>query len=258
MFAKDALLQHPNPQVRTLHDLEKVLRVRVVAGGPAYSGPGDPDGMGFLMWQPVLYCTHWVDALAFIHFVLRYKVQRGYLDNMPDLAAHIVGANLTDDCQVPFPWRLLRGLANFKLPEPFSVLPPKGRRHVIAQLEKHTREDAADKAGTGMNPERDTVASTTYILTFFGGIYHFKDGLEKTGLKSIMVGMMDENPSGKKEFARYLTFKMGDEEAMQQVLAVLTDALKELPVYFVNMVDKGDAAAAWLQRQPSILHAEDP
>ena len=37
---------------------------------------------------------------------------------------------------------------------------------------------------------------------------------------------------------------------------VLVNVLKELPVYFINMVDKGDVAAAWLQRQPSILHAE--
>ena len=256
-FAQDALLQYPHPEVRSLHDLEKVLQVRVVAGGPPLSGPEDPDGMGFVMWQPVIYCTHWVDAFSFIDFLLKYKAQRGYLENTPELTAHIVGANLADDCQLPAPWRLLRDPASFKLPGPFSVLPPKGRRHVLAQLEKHAAwEDILNEPEIGADPEKGSGASATYILTFFGGIYPFKDSFEKQGLKSMMVAH-DENPSGKKEFVRYLTFKMGSEEAMQQVVAVLVDALKEVPVCFTNMAEESDVAAAWLQRQPSIFRVED-
>ena len=244
--------------MRTLHDLEKLLQVRVVAGGPPYSGPEDPDGMGFVLWQPVIYCTHWADALTFIHFILQYKLQRGYLKSMPELRMHLAGANCTDGYQLQAPWFFLEDPASFKLPGPFDVLPPKGRRHVLAQLEKHPSEDAVNEAENLAGREKGTDGGTTYVLTFFGGIYHFKDGLEKEGLKSIMVGTADENPPGKKEFARYLLFRMGDEVAMQQIHAVLVDALKELPVYFINMTDKGDVAAEWLQRQPSIFHAEGP
>lgn len=61
---KAALQQgHPNAKVRTLPDLESVLRIRLVLGGPAQSGLSDPDGVGLVNWQTVLYSCDLQPAL---------------------------------------------------------------------------------------------------------------------------------------------------------------------------------------------------
>ena len=235
--AREALLEYPNAEVRTLKDLETVLQIRLVVGSPAQAGPSDPDGLGFVDWQLAIYATSLEGALSFVHFVLNYKVQKGYLASMPELAAHVadVGADA-----LPDPWQPLRD-ANLTLPKPFSVLPPKGRRHVIVQLEKQVEEVGSRAAA--------------YILTFYGGIYNFKDRFEDKGVPGTLVATSAD--AEHKDYVRYLEVKV-DTAGMQQVEMVLEEVLKGMPLYFVNMAGDSDVMAIWLQKQPSIVQAEEP
>ena len=92
--AREALGQHPNQGVRSLHDVEAKLGVRLVLGGPPVAGGRlDVDGVGVQPWRTVLYAMgqdvrH---ALDFVHLVLEHKVRKGAVACMPHLGVHLVG-----------------------------------------------------------------------------------------------------------------------------------------------------------------------
>ena len=54
--AREALPSRPNPEVNSLADLEKVLRVRLQTGAPGPSGQVDPDGVGNLAVANLRVC----------------------------------------------------------------------------------------------------------------------------------------------------------------------------------------------------------
>ena len=74
--AAEALCEYLDVRVRSLRDLEEVQQLRLIIGSPAKSGDSDPDGVGLIDWQLVIYSgAGGVDAaLNFIHYILDYKV----------------------------------------------------------------------------------------------------------------------------------------------------------------------------------------
>ena len=251
--AKEALEEHPNDNIRSLRDLEGVLRIRLVAGAPAQAGPSDPDGLGIVDWQLVIYATAIKDVLEFIQFVLDYKVQKGYISGVPELIAQI---SHMGPGTFSAPWKPLLD-ENIKLPKPFSVLPPKGRRHIVVQLEKQAEIDgdgAADLATQGGEVAVPFGPTDSYVLTFYGGIYHFKDRFEERGVPGALLAMRTDQDQ--KEYVRYLEIKM-DEVGMRQVRMVLEEVLKYIPLYFINLAGASDSLAIWLQKQSSIVQAEE-
>ena len=252
--AKEALEEHPNGKIRSLKDLEAVLRIRLVAGAPAQAGPSDPDGLGNVDWQLVIYATAIKDVLEFIQFVLDYKEHKGYISGVPELVAQIAHMG---PGSFPVPWKPLLD-ENIKLPKPFSVLPPKGRRHIIMQLEKQAGIDgdgAADLATQGGEAAAPPGPVDSYVLTFYGGIYHFKDRFEERGVPGALLAINTD--SEQKEYVRYLEIKM-DAVGMRQVEMVLGEVLKCIPLYFINLAGASDSLAVWLEKQPSIVQAEEP
>ena len=258
---KDALLQHPNADVRALRDLETILQLRLIVGSPAQAGPSDPDDVGFVDWEVAIYCSNVANALDFIHFILDFKVQHGYVASMPDLLLHAVDAGTG---LLPSPWQVLSDPA-FIPPEPFRVMPPKGRRHVIAQLEKN--EDGVDgvdgpmeisddenqkdpEDGEATKQERDA----TYTLSFWGCIYFFKERFEAKRIPGSLVATKSQEH---KDYIRYLEVNL-DKESQLQVELVLEDILKGMPVYFINTAGEDDPMAVWLRQQPSIFQKETP
>ena len=202
-----------------------------------------------------IYCSNVADALSFIRFILDFKVQHGYVASMPDLLLHAADA---DTGLLPSPWRVLSDPA-FVPPEPFRVMPPKGRRHVVAQLEKN--EDGVDgSAGSDEDNDHDAAESAAtrqeddapYTLSFWGCIYHFKERFEAKGIPGSLVPI---NSQEHKDYVRYLKMSL-DDEGKQQVELVLEDILKGMPVYFINTAGEDDPMAAWLQQQPSIFQKE--
>ena len=242
--AREALLQHPDARVRSLQDVESVLQVRIVLGGPPSMGSIDPDKVGVKDWQLTLYCAG--DAptggLEFIHFILQHKVQQNQLANLPDLQVHLASGEVA---QFPEPWHVVDA-SRIEIPKPFAALPPRGRRHVIAQLELDVDEGSEDSG------EGTRAGSQKYILTFFGGIYTFRPRFDD---KKIPGAQMPTGDGEQRDYVRYVRFN-SEAASMQLVVTVLQDVLLGLPVYFVNMAGEADGMATWLQDQPTIVQAE--
>ena len=248
---KDAVLEHPNPEVRTLQDIERVLRVRLVLGSPAQVGPSDPDQVGFVDWQLVIYSCGLSAALDFIHFILNYKVQKRILATMPELAVHVRSAGSTTPSFLPSPWQILSGTA-LAMPKPFGAMPPKGRRHVLVQLEGPRRQDDMEEDEKPKAEGNGEDAEATYTLSFYGNIYPFKDRFEDSGVPGALTVI---NTSQQKDYVRYLLLKL-DDASKDKVQEVLVDVLKKLPLFFINMAGDDDPMASWLLLQPSIVEAE--
>ena len=86
-FAREALLEHPDKDVRCLESLETVLRVKLNIGAPPQSGPLDPDGVGVAPWNMAIYCAgpDPSPALDLVAFVLDHKKRVGDLAAVPRL-----------------------------------------------------------------------------------------------------------------------------------------------------------------------------
>ena len=79
---------------------------------------------------------------------------------------------------LPAPWQELSG-DSVAMPLAFSALPPKGRRHVVRQLDRQERD-----------------ADAGYTVSFFGGIYHYKDGFESQRIDWHNAVSFRDNRSG--------------------------------------------------------------
>eukprot|EP00438_Fugacium_kawagutii_P024025 Skav236731 [mRNA] locus=scaffold8096:6013:7347:- [translate_table: standard] len=236
--SSEALQEYPDVRVRNLRDLEAVLQLRLVIGTPPKTGTSDPDGVGIVDWQLAIYSgAGGVEAaLNFIHYILEIKVRKGYITRMPALAARLL---LQDAPVLPAPWQAVTD-DSVVIPKAFAALPPKGRRHVLSQLDPQEREnDASDQE--------------TYMLTFYGGVYPFKDRLDGYRVPGALL------PTGndKQEYVRYLECSL-DAESQERVRAVLGTALLGVPLYFINGARSGDPMAAWLLQQPSVIDGEAP
>ena len=166
-------------------------------------------------------------------------MQKGSLGAFPDLQVHMVTGEAED---LPPTWRFADP-AEVALPEPFAALPPRGRRHVLAQLEK---EEGIEEGESG------DCQQAKYVLTFYGAIYQFKDAFDQG---QIPGAYMATGTPDQRDYVRYVELTH-EAKAMQKVSLVLQDVLKGLPVYFVNMVDPADEMGIWVERQPSIIAAE--
>ena len=247
----EALREYPDSRVRSLKDLEEIQQLRLVLGSPAKSGENDPDGVGLVDWQLAIYSgAGGVEAaLNFICYILEYKVKKGYAPSMPQLTARLL--QFSEPVTLPAPWQELTD-ESVSLPKPFQALPPKGRRHVVMQLDRQ-EEDADDADGDSVGAGKGTDGQSTYILSFFGGIYHFKERFESHNVPGALL------PAGngdKRDYVRYLEISLASAAAEQRVCAILKSVLLGLPVFFVNGVNRDHPLAMWLLRQPSVMESE--
>ena len=243
--AREALGQHPNQDVRTLQDVEARLGVRLVLGGPPVSGGRlDVDGVGVQPWRTVLYAMGQDVryALDFVHLVLAHKAQKGAIARMPHLAVHFVGRR-AQNMTLPGPWQ--KAVDSIHLPPAFAALPPKGRRHVLCQLEWKSGHDEEDSAGE-LPPK--------YVFSVFGNAYPFRTYFDGRGIAG---AQLEESASGDtRQYVRYVEFESLD-QCTEVVGAILIECLHGLPVFFVNMVSADDPVAQWLLAQESVERGED-
>ena len=203
--AAEALCEYPDVRVRSLKDLEEVQQLRLIIGSPAKSGDRDPDGVGLNYWQLAIYSgAGGADAaLNFIHYILDCKVRKGYITSIPELAARVMFPQAA--AALPAPWQELTD-ESIVMPKPFAALPPKGRRHVVAQLdpkESDQRVEGSDGAG-----------SATYQLTFFGGIFHFKERIENLRVPGTLLPTSNTD---KRDYVRYVEISLANSAAEQRV-----------------------------------------
>lgn len=267
--AREALKYHPNPKVFDLNTLRREEKVIVLNGAPP-SGPGqsdsradqsdsrvDPDSMGFVTWRPVLYAAGGspIAALTVIRLIMEEKVRAKQFPKLPSFTlVYAMGPHEEPPlCKLnPDVWTVTTaGWWHHSLyHNPFSFLPPLGRRHVLGYLQ------VASKSGDD--------GSVLYDLFLYGGIYYFRDGFDR-----LKVPMFSKRPlpaTGKTDTFRALYGLKDGEGVRVYIQKVLHEALLGVPVKFTNVVENAeDAFALWLSGQPSImlqppeeeLHAEE-
>ena len=143
--SRNALLDHPDEEVRNLKTFEKVKRVRLLSGQVNFCEEADLNQIGVQAWNPVIYAAGGdaSEGLLFIQFVLEQKVAKKELQALPALAVQMLqGVNF----EPPAPWT--RMLQVEPLTKTFAVVPPRGQRH-LAQLELQAQEIASRQPGGG-------------------------------------------------------------------------------------------------------------
>ena len=215
--------------VKTLRDMEAKWHVCLSTGAPPPTGNNDPDGVGIVAWAPALYCGGATPAkgLEMIHKTLQAKVQKA-LVVMPQLKVWTPGALAFP---LPDPWAAY-GAAGFVPPQPFRVQPPRGKRHILAQLEVQPNE-------AENNDDEETPVK--YMLSFFGGIYVFREVFEHHQIPGAAVTTGD----GQKDYIRCLGDLMVDDDASTaRISTVLNEILLGMPVFFINQTPSSHGMAA--------------
>ena len=235
---QQALQNHPNPEITDLKSLRKVGKVQILCTMPSQwteDYDPDPDRMNFQLWEPVLYAAGPTpyEALKIIGLVLRAKIDLGYLSQMPPKMEVQWALGAPPRQPLPRPWVLMRD-GSLDLANPFEVLPPTGRRHVLASLR-------AQKADPNF-----------YDLHFVGGLYHFKGAFEEAGLRPHPVtGYLRRT---KPDWVYVLPGLQCMDEDKLSVQKILTQVLQGIPVYLSNEVENAeDRFASWLLEQPTIV-----
>eukprot|EP00435_Cladocopium_sp_Y103_P033202 s2508_g8.t1 len=254
--ARRALLRHPAfPKICDLKSLFKEGRIKILNGAPpqeARVNPSsvDPDGLGLSPWEPVLYAAGDTpfEALTVIRLVMEDKVQGGLLSRLP--ALHLVWALLPDQEapkeSLPELWTAIsvtvpRSEPNcLAQPNPFAVLPPLGRRHVLGHLQIAAK-----------NKKIKTCDVPLYDFKIFGGIYYFKDGFDSL---KIPLAKMEVPTNGDKEYVRILYDLQVGDHTRCFIQKVLQEVLHNLPMLLINDIpNEDDDFACWLLDQPSVI-----
>ncbi|CAK9113934.1 Uncharacterized protein SCF082_LOCUS52787, partial [Durusdinium trenchii] len=233
----------------TLSDMETNWCIRVITGGPPHSGSVDPDGLGIGEWTPAIYCAGNDPrrALQLIFDTLTLRSRKKSVHDLPQLKLWCDGLPGFD---VPEPWSLCGG-GDVSPPRPFSVLPPKGRRHILAQLEAQPCEEQENRD----TEEEGEEVEEKYILSFFGGIYAFKDRFDEHQVPGVLVS---KEGTDQREYIRFLNgLKLNDEHSASRVRTVLEDVLLEIPVFFINNTSPANQMAALILTHASVVRGED-
>ena len=250
--SRNALLDHPDEEVRNLKTFEKVKRVRLLSGQVNPREEADLDQIGVQAWNPVIYAAgeDASEGLLFIQFVLEQKVAKKELQALPALAVQMLpGVNFAP----PAPWtRMLQAEPPTKT---FAAVPPRGKRHILAQLELQGPGDSkkadsqaeesqaaeAQDEEEGEEEEGRPAAESTnrgkYIFSVFGGMYIYKDRFEACGIPGAQVQL----EADKTEYLRMAEFATLA-EGKPVLRTILEDCLLGNPVYFINTLEATDEA----------------
>ncbi|CAE7388806.1 hypothetical protein AK812_SmicGene43285 [Symbiodinium microadriaticum] len=226
-IVNDTLRNYPDSNVTDLKSMEQHLKIRVLNGAPSQQGEdNDPDGMQFTPWRPVLYVGNddLNPILDLIHRILKHKVDQAQILDMPVLQVQSNCAQWNPAQEdLPQPWQLLRTEPEW-MPNIFKVLPPRGRRHIVCQLE--TAED------------------DHYNLMFLGGLYVLR---EQFDTQQIPYGFhKTADPTEKRIYVRLLKVN-NSEDGKNKILRVVNNVLHHMPVYFYHYIeDKKDPMLTWL------------
>ena len=232
--AREALLHNPDENVRSLQQLEAQKMVKLIVGAPPTTGSNDQDNVGIVTWNPVLYVAGPTPntALEFIHLVVQHKVRSGTI-TMPQFAVQVF-ADQDIDIQAPVPWQVVPPAdMPDPMPSPFLALPPRGRRHVLCQLERQ----APEKQQEDTDEEGEGQEGVKYTFSVFGGIYAFRERFEEHSIQGAQV-QVDPNTQ---EYVRMVEFS-GLEEGKSSLTDILENCLQQIPVFFINMAGSQDEA----------------
>ena len=155
--ANDALRNYPDSNVTNLKSMEQHLKIQIGNGATSqHEEHNHPDGMQFTPWPPMLWVGNddFNPILDLTHRILEHKIDQGQILDMPVL-------KVQSNCpqweptqeDLPQPCQLLHTEPEW-IPNIFKVLPPRGRKHIVCQLE--------------------TAENDHYNLMFLGGRHVFR------------------------------------------------------------------------------------
>ena len=240
--SRDALLQHPNANVRNLVDLEKAMHIKILNGAPPQTGPADPDSVGLEAWLPVVYAPTPNDGMDIIKFILQHKVGAGHTVQMPKLIAVFPDEEAPE---VPEPW-VVQNEHALQLPT-FKALPPRTRRHLLMQVELEQSVNKPEQQGA---QQQDTERrQSSYHVMFFGGIYPFKELFDAANVQG---GLVPQPDGTKDEYVRHLRVTHAERDK-DRLTTILDEVLLGTPVYLIDETEEeGDELIRWLLEQPSV------
>lgn len=248
--AREAVQTHPNPNVRDLHQLESILQVRLLNGAPPQNGPLDPDGTGLEAWQVVLYAASVSAALEFVQLVLSHKVTKGHLLQLP--ALHVASPDDSVDA-VPQPWKS----SHYPLhgPKAFTALPPRGRRHILCQVELRqpaarttNSQDSGQAEETTMDVGADDSTEPIYTISIFGGIYPYRELFDAANISGGHIAQ----PGGNRDYVRFLEVH-NDDQGRNKLKSIFEQVLLHVPVYLIDCTQTpNDEMVSWLGGLPSV------
>ena len=237
---QDALHYHPYREVCDLKSLLTVAKVKVLNGAPGpVEGSSDPDNLGMKHWEPVLYAAGDTpyEALTVVRLVMEQKVRAQLLHKLPDL--QLVWALRAGEAPPqeapPRNWTVMHNDVSTLTLRccPFKVLPPLGRRHILAHMQL--------KGG----PKK------TYILSFSGGIYHHRKELDEARIPGRKANNLR---TGKPDFIRLLYNLDGGDASKAKVSDVLNGALGRIPVLLTHDIPgANDTFLQWLLHQSNVV-----
>ena len=257
-MCREALQNHPNEKVRDTLQLESELHIKILNGAPPQSGPADPDGVGLEAWHPVIYAPTPADGMNMIHFIMQHKVNAGHLLQMPQLIALFPDED--NSTSAPPPW--VTQQQHILQATTFKALPPRGRRHVLLQVELATENTeqhsiAANQEAASSEDEESSQTgkelNKSYSITIFGGIYGFRELFDAANIQG---GLVPQPDGTKDEYVRHLKVTPTD-EGRSKLTAILDQVLLRIPVYLIDQTDQqDDPFVNWLLGQPSVYMGE--
>ena len=240
---QEALRHHPSREVFDLKSLFTVAKVKVLKGEP---GPtqdiSDPDKVGLKHWEPVLYAAGDTPyaALTVVQLVMEQKVRAGLLPKVPNL--QLAWAMRAGEAPPQKNWIATHNddaSAVILRCCPFKVLPPLGRRHVLAHVQ--LLQDGPQK---------------TYVLSFSGGTYYHRKEFDEAGVPGRKA---NNQRTGKPDFIRLLYNLDGTSASKAKVADVLTGVLGCMPVLLTHDIQAAkDAFLQWLLEQSSVVAEVGP
>ena len=238
---QEALRHHPSREVFDLKSLFAVAKVKVLKGEPGSTeGSSDPDKVGLKHWEPVLYAAGDTPyaALTVVQLAMEQKVRAALLPKVPDLqlAWALRAGEAPPQEAPPRNWTVVHNDDNAVSLRccPFQVLPPLGRRHILAHVQ--LLQDGLEK---------------TYVLSFSGGTYYHRKEFDEAKIP----GQKANNPrTGKPDFIRLLYNLDGASASKVKVADVLTGVLGSIPVLLTHdLPEASDASLQWLLEQNTVV-----
>ena len=222
---KEALRHHPNPCIRDLSSLRKHAKVKVSNGMPLVGGTADPDSLSFAPWETVIYAAGPTpyEALTLVKLVMEEKVRQNLLSQVPPTMEVAWAYGPPPLEPLPAPWVCAADWIEdtHAARSIFRVLPPAGRRHILAYVQQ-----AKPQAG--------------YEIHFLGAIVHFRMGFEKARVPLQQIA--GYGLGGGADGVRILRGLNNDEESRARVVCILQEVLQDIPVCASTEIsDKDDA-----------------
>ena len=249
LWQLEALPSYPNPEVNSLADLEKVLRIRLQTGAPGPSGQVDPDGVGIFVANLPLCCGgnpggsfevhpfHLIAQSAPWHFADHARALCGRDRWQSGEPARAVGPE-QDASSGPCTEAFQRG----------------ARRHVLAQLEQKAVEGEDSQAREEEQDDEEQQGGSCYVFSVFGGIYPFRARFDENSIAGAHVKLGADGHGGR-EYLRCVELR-GLDEGRDKLKVVLENCLAGLPVYLVSMVSQSDPVVKWLLQQGTVCLGE--